>query len=68
MNIPALLSSAAAVTDRAARMNECEAFQIVTWRDEPALLANPGEAPPLFSAVEVAAARLLLSEIEVVHA
>lgn len=42
----------------AASMSFSRCAEILTWVDEPELLAEPGEQPPSFSATEIAAARL----------
>lgn len=43
---------------RALRMTDLEAAEILTWTDEPELIAAPGQTPPAFSPEDVAAARL----------
>lgn len=46
-----------ALTD-ALLMSDDRASWILTWTDEPELLAQPGEPSPAFTAAEVEAARL----------
>lgn len=47
-----------AVCDLADRMSEEQAGEIITWTDEPELLAEPGETIPTFHPVLIAAARM----------
>jgi len=42
-----------------ATMDESTATDILTWTDEPELLREPGEPIPVFSDVDIAAARII---------
>lgn len=47
------------IAARVATMDESEAADILTWTDEPELLEEPGEPIPVFSDVDIAAARII---------
>jgi len=49
----------AEIAARVATMDESTAIDIITWTDEPDLLAEPGEPIPGFSAVDIAAAYII---------
>lgn len=47
------------IAARVATMDEGEACEILTWTEEPELLEEPGEPIPVFSAIDIAAARIV---------
>lgn len=49
----------AEIAARVATMDEATAVEIITWTEEPDLLAEPGEPIPVFSTIDIAAARII---------
>lgn len=45
-------------------MDESTACEIITWTDEPDLLAEPGEPIPVFTAAEITEARIVGAMME----
>lgn len=45
-------------------MDESRAVEIVTWTDEPELLAEPGQPIPTFTPAEISEARAISAMIE----
>jgi hypothetical protein len=54
-----IIARAAMVAHFAAQFDDMKAAEILTWTDEPALLLEPGEAPPRYHWAAIEAARLI---------
>jgi hypothetical protein len=59
VTVAAIIARAQMVAHFAAQFDDWKAAEVLTWTDEPGLLAEPGVTPPRFHWAAIEAARLI---------